>query len=335
MSRDFIIGCVGKPSSGKSTFFNAACINATAKAAAYPFTTIEPNQGVAYFTTQCPCLQYGVKCKPNFGTCKNGIRKVPVKLLDVAGLIPGAHEGRGIGNKFLDDLRHANVLLHIIDVTGNTNEKGEATIGYDPSNDHEWLVQEIELWVYNRLVSKWASLSRRHELKNANVVTTLQSQLSGYMANESLIKRVLDLLQIRTDHPVDLRKWTLEQIRNLTRVFVQERFKFVLVLNKADSGYIEYSNDSNDFYMYGDSQDSNRNSKLKHPDEKLKRRLENIRDLVIYRFGSTGVVQAINTAIIHAGMICVYPIRNLKTYGMSDKEDCAFPQVELVYPSTV
>lgn len=51
---------------------------------------------------------------------------------------------KGLGNKFLDDLRAAHVLLHIIDVSGKTNEKGEETIGYDPINDAEWLESEIE-----------------------------------------------------------------------------------------------------------------------------------------------------------------------------------------------
>ena len=66
-----------------------------------------------------------------------------MKVLDVAGLIPGASEGLGLGNKFLDDLRHASVLMHVIDVSGTTDEKGEATEGYDPTNDVEWLRQEI------------------------------------------------------------------------------------------------------------------------------------------------------------------------------------------------
>lgn len=80
-------------------------------------------------------------------------------MLDVAGLVPGASEGRvseffailsscadykkGLGNKFLDDLRHAHVLLHIIDASGRTNEKGEETRGYDPLKDADWLQEEI------------------------------------------------------------------------------------------------------------------------------------------------------------------------------------------------
>ncbi|KAL8441978.1 hypothetical protein Emag_006755 [Eimeria magna] len=118
MAGDFIIGCVGK-----STFFNAATEGSSAKVGSYPFTTITPNEGIAYFATQCPCKKYGVKCSPRYGRCVSGRRSIPVRLLDVAGLIPGANEGRGLGCKFLDDLRLAHVLLHIIDISGTTNEK--------------------------------------------------------------------------------------------------------------------------------------------------------------------------------------------------------------------
>lgn len=123
---DVIIGCVGKPSAGKSTFFNAVT-DGKAKTGNFPFTTIEPNEGITYFMIQCPCVAKNKSsiCQPHYGKCVQGTRYIPIKLLDVAGLIPGASEGAGLGNKFLDDLRHANVLMHIIDVSGRTNEKGE------------------------------------------------------------------------------------------------------------------------------------------------------------------------------------------------------------------
>ncbi|KAK1936403.1 putative GTP binding protein [Babesia divergens] len=371
MARDFVIGCVGKPSSGKSTFFNAVCVNPTAKTAAHPFTTIEPNHGVAFFTTECPCTRYNVQCAPAFGSCKNGVRKVPVKLLDVAGLIPGANEGRGIGNKFLDDLRHADVLMHIIDVSGRTNEKGDATIGYDPSGDHMWLVEEIELWIFNNLMPKWATMARRHVMKQDNVVKTLHAKVSGYMATEGLVARVLDAMGVKHAQFVDLSLWNEKQIRNFVSVFVQERFKFVLVLNKIDSegdtdenalkicqrhpdvpsvmcsalamcflrkmqaqGYIDYCEGDSDFYMRGDSDDDPRNGRLKLPDDKLRNRLNNIRDLVLYRFGSTGVTRALNAATKAAGIVCVFPVKNLKTFGDDDDSRKAFRECVTVMPGT-
>ncbi|RHY98542.1 hypothetical protein DYB31_015091, partial [Aphanomyces astaci] len=158
---ELVIGCVGKPSAGKSTFFNAVT-DGKAKVGNFPFTTIEPNEGITYYTTECPCKSRGKidLCKPRYGQCVGGTRHIPVKLLDVAGLIPGASEGAGLGNKFLDDLRHAHVLMHIVDVSGTTNEKGESTIGYNPLNDADWLTMEIHNWVFNNLWKRWGSIAR-------------------------------------------------------------------------------------------------------------------------------------------------------------------------------
>ena len=53
---------------------------------------------------------------------------MPIELLDVAGLVPGAHEGKGLGNKFLDDLRHADALIHVVDVSGTTDAEGMKSV---------------------------------------------------------------------------------------------------------------------------------------------------------------------------------------------------------------
>lgn len=95
------------------------------------------------------------KCRPNYGGCIEGRRSVPIELLDVAGLVPGAHQGRGLGNKFLDDLRHADALIHVVDVSGTTDAEGKATRGYDPSQDIEWLHSEIVRWVLGNLMQRW------------------------------------------------------------------------------------------------------------------------------------------------------------------------------------
>ena len=130
------IGIVGKPNVGKTTFFNAAT-KAHAEIANYPFTTIEANKGVMYARTTCPCKEYNVQCNPRNSKCINGIRYVPIEAIDVAGLVPKAHEGRGLGNKFLDDLRQASCLIHVVDVSGSTDEEGRpCSIGaHDPMHD--------------------------------------------------------------------------------------------------------------------------------------------------------------------------------------------------------
>ena len=120
---------VGKPSAGKSTFFNAATHQNMAKIAAHPFTTIEPNIGQAFYSIPCPCAAWNHRCQARYGHSALGERFVPVLLKDVAGLVPGACEGRGRGNKFLNDLLDADVLVHVIDLSGQTDEDGKPTTG--------------------------------------------------------------------------------------------------------------------------------------------------------------------------------------------------------------
>ena len=117
------IGVVGKPNVGKSTFFNA-CSLGNAEVAAYPFTTIKPNRAVAAVRTRCVCRELGVEDNPRNSRCVGGERFVPIEVIDVAGLVPKAHEGRGLGNQFLDELRRASVLIHVVDTAGATDAEG-------------------------------------------------------------------------------------------------------------------------------------------------------------------------------------------------------------------
>lgn len=127
------------------------------------FTTIDPQRAIGYLQISCACARYDVsdRCKPNYGACVQGKRSVPIELLDVAGLVPGAHEGKGLGNKFLDDLRHVDALVHVVDVSGTTDAEGKATRGYDPSQDIIWLRSEIVRWIEGNLIDKWSVASQK------------------------------------------------------------------------------------------------------------------------------------------------------------------------------
>ena len=139
-----LIGLVGKPSCGKSTFFKAATL-AEVEIASYPFTTIKANHGVAYVKIDCIDKEFDVQCNPSHGFCINHQRFVPIELMDVAGLVPGASEGKGLGNQFLDELRQADVFVHIVDVSGETDVEGKPTKDYDVCKDVLFLEEELNI----------------------------------------------------------------------------------------------------------------------------------------------------------------------------------------------
>ncbi|OAA59118.1 GTP-binding protein [Niveomyces insectorum RCEF 264] len=360
MPRDPLIGLVGKPSAGKSSMLNSLT-DASSKVGNFPFTTIDPQRAVGYLQVDCACARYGVsdRCRPNYGACVQGRRAVPIELLDVAGLVPGAHQGRGLGNKFLDDLRHADALIHVVDVSGTTDAEGKTTRGYDPSVDIAWLRGEIVQWIKGNLADRWPAIRRRHVAAKMTTVATLQAQLSGYGSTSKLLARTLDRLALRTP----LEQWDDATLDRVVNAFADDKFPTVLALNKIDhpdadrniakitkmhahdggggnekssrivlcsalaeiflrkmakQGYLRYVDGSSvvdtraDLLADGDAAGADA---LKELDEKNLRRVENLRDMVLYRFGSTGVAQALSQAADMLGLIPVFPVRSIAALG--------------------
>ncbi len=190
-----LVGLVGKPSSGKSTFFQALT-SVPVERSARPFTTIKPNRGIGYVEVECVDKDFGVQCNPRTGFCINSRRFAPVEVLDVAGLVPGAHEGKGLGNKFLDDLRQADVLIHIIDLSGSTNELGEgvATGSYDPANDIRFLEEELNFWIKGIIDANWIKLVKENTQQNKKPEDVMAAQFSGLGLKRPAIQRTLKQL---------------------------------------------------------------------------------------------------------------------------------------------
>ncbi|HEU05216.1 MAG TPA: redox-regulated ATPase YchF, partial [Nitrosopumilus sp.] len=184
------IGLLGKANVGKSTFFSAAT-ETPVPTGNFPFTTIEPNVGVAYVKTDCACKHFGIKHE--IPLCVNGTRFIPVKLIDIAGLVPGAHEGKGLGNQFLDDARQAEVLIHVVDISGSTDIQGQPVqVGsHDPLEDIEFVISEFDQWFAQILEREWQKLSKEIEQKTVQLVDGIAKRFSGLGIKDYEVQKVL------------------------------------------------------------------------------------------------------------------------------------------------
>jgi len=227
-----IIGLVGKSNTGKSTFFKALTL-AEVLIANYPFATIDPNKGFGHVRVECAEKFFNVKCNPRLGYCIDGTRFVPVEVIDVAGLVPGAHEGKGMGNKFLDDLRQADALIHIVDISGSTNEKGEPVdIGsYDPAFDIKFLEVELDMWYLSILRKGWDKLARQMQQEKSEITKVIAKQLSGLNVTEEMTDSVLKKLAPNMEKPVE---WTEEQLLKLAKEFRKKTKPMIIAANKID-----------------------------------------------------------------------------------------------------
>ncbi|WP_394741970.1 redox-regulated ATPase YchF [Natronococcus roseus] len=223
------IALAGKPNAGKSTFYTAATM-AEVDVANYPFTTIDANRGVSYVRTACPCLERDERC--NADNCEDGKRYVPIELIDVAGLVPGAHEGKGLGNQFLDELTNADVIVNVIDASGGTNEKGEPVdIGeHDPLEDIDFVEEEMDLWLADIVDRNWESIERQSRSPGFDVDDALAEMLTGFGASPTDVARTLREI----DYPEDPREWTDDHREALAREIRQRTKPIVVAANKID-----------------------------------------------------------------------------------------------------
>ena len=225
----YSIGLVGKPSVGKSTFFNAATMNDVPEGA-YPFTTIDPSVGEAYVRVDCAAPEFGETCTPSVGYCADGTRFVPTKLVDVAGLIPGAHEGNGLGNQFLSDLNEADVLVHVVDFSGKTDSEGEPTEGHDPRDDIDFLEAELDMWYLEVLEKGIERYETKYHGADATIEEDLAEQMSAFRTTEDEIKQVI----LAEGLALDPSAWDASDRESLAREIRKRTKPMVIAANKID-----------------------------------------------------------------------------------------------------
>ena len=318
------VGLVGKPNAGKSTFFTAVT-SATAQIGDYPFTTIDKNVGIAHVRKPCPSKDLNLEPNPNNSLSIEGVRYIPIEVIDVAGLVPGAHEGKGMGNKFLDDLRQADVLIQVIDSSWNTDLEGNATSGANPIDEIDFLKNEICEWIGEITMRNWSRSARAVE-SGEKIENFLSDRLAGLKFSREHVITALRKASISTP----IMKWGAEEGRIIAEILQEIAKPIVIAANKADISskdnleilydngavvtvadyelalkkaaevqLIEYNSGDSDFIISGDKLTEGQTAALQKIKDYLK----------IYK--STGVQDCLEKAVVEKlDLIAVYPVED-------------------------
>jgi len=322
-----LLGLVGKPSAGKSTFFKAATL-AEVEIANYPFTTIKPNSGMGFVSIDCVDKEFDKQCNPREGFCIDHKRFVPVEVMDVAGLVEGAHEGKGKGNQFLDDLRQADGFIHVVDVSGSIDKDGNPVeaLSYDPCKDIEFLDYELDMWYFQILKKGWEKFARKVQGENQDIKRALAKQLSGLRVTENDVEDCIKKLKLG-HKPVECTEKELKELSSELRklnpmiiaankldvegtLFNLDRlgkkfpdYKIIgcsaeieLALREAaKKKLIEYVSGDDDFKVVG---------KL---DDKQKKGLDFVKEY-LKKYGKSGIQEILNTLVFDMlDYIVIYP----------------------------
>lgn len=327
-----LIGICGKTNTGKTTYFSAATL-VNAEISNRIFTTIKPNRGVGYVTAPCVCRELGVKCNPQNSKCVDGIRLIPVKLIDIAGLVPGAHKGKGLGNSFLSDIMEANALIHVVDASGGTDEGGNPVQPgtHNPMDDVLFLEKEIDYWILGILQKNWRDMCRKTEAKVGKLDDLMHKQLSGLGITLDDVKHALREVPVKEDSPE-------EEMLGFVEILRRKSKPMIVAANKADVSSaganikriqeteimsvpcsaeselaLRRAEKEGDIkYVPGDKKFELIKQDL---DEKKKGALEFIQKNVLGKYGSTGVQQVLNKAAFDLlNMVVVYPVENETHY---------------------
>ncbi len=340
------IGLLGKANVGKSTFFSAATETPVA-IGNFPFTTIEPNIGVAYVKNDCACKYFDIPHKNPL--CFNKVRFIPVKLIDVAGLVPGAHEGKGLGNQFLDDARQAQVLIHVVDIAGTTDIQGQPVpIGtHDPLEDIEFVQNEFDQWFANILQREWDKITREIDQKRAKLTDGIAKRFTGLGIKDYHVQEILKKLNLISKNP---KEWSDSDIQNFVKDLRKNTKPIIIAANKADlcedltiiekiqdtivvpcsaetelllrkaskSGILNYSPGEEDFTLLENKDISSQQKKA----------LDVVR-MVFSKIKSTGIQKILNIAVFDSlKFIVVYPVED--ETKLTNKNGDVLPDAKLL-----
>lgn len=204
------IGIIGLPNVGKSTLFNALLKKQQALAANYPFATIEPNIGVVPVPDERLQKLAEITKEEEKMIGLPPIKPATVEFVDIAGLVKGAHEGAGLGNKFLSHIREVSVIAHVVRAFTDENIIREGSS--DPESDYAVIQTELLL----------ADLqtARNHEARIKN------------QAEKILFKRIID--DLNAGVLVRQMKFSDEESEIVKQMFFLTAKPEIIILNVSE-----------------------------------------------------------------------------------------------------
>jgi len=293
-----------------------------------------------------------VKDNPKNSLCLDGVRLIPVELIDIAGIVPGAWEGRGLGNQFLDEIRRADALIHIVDASGGTDFEGRTCKPgeHDPLEDIQFFEREITMWMVTILKKDWPKIARTAEADKKGIAAPLEERLTGLGIKRQSVSEAVRRANLSVDKPAE---WTDEDFYHFVDNLRRISKPMLIVANKIDLPTAEANLERMKKLDYMvvpcsaeaelalrraaekqliDYKPGDCNFKITHP-EKLSQgqvnALNTIREKVLKENGSTGVQDAINMAYFKLlDMITVYPVEDLE--HLADHNGRVLPDTYLV-----
>ena len=339
------IGLLGKANVGKSTFFSASTETPVASGN-FPFTTIEPNIGVAYVKADCACNHFKIQHENTL--CVHGTRFIPVKLIDVAGLVPGAHEGKGLGNQFLDDARQAEILIHVVDIAGTTDIQGQPVpVGtHDPLEDILFVQDEFDQWFTDILKREWDKITREIDQKRAKLTDGIAKRFTGLGIKDYQVQDVLQKIGFISRNP---KEWNDSDIQTFAKELRKNTKPMIIAANKADlcqnlniiekipdtvipcsaetelllrkaskAGIVNYSPGDEGFKIIKEKE-------LLPPQQKAL----DLVNSVFSKIPSTGIQKILNTAVFDSlKFIVVYPVED--ETKLTNKDGVVLPDTKLL-----
>jgi ribosome-binding ATPase YchF (GTP1/OBG family) len=153
--------------------------------------------------------------------------------MDVAGLIEGASEGKGLGNQFLNDLSRADAFIHIVDVSATTDAEGkECTPDKgNPVKDIQMLENELDLWYLGILNKAWGPLVRKMVIEKTDLVKSITKQFSGLNVTEDDVKIAIRKLNL---DPEKANSWTTDNLKNFAHEIRHLTKPMIIAANKID-----------------------------------------------------------------------------------------------------